>query len=668
MAKNERFLTVDIGATSIKLCEFEADSTGRMVLSVFAYREYEEELSDDTRMGVVEGVLRQMLMENNVRARKTLISLSGQSGLIRFGRVTSPNDDKRQIRALAKFEATNNLPYELDKVGLDYQLITGSQEDQDNHTIGVMSVVVRNDLLEQYTQAVRNVGLDPVLIDQAPVACYNAARANGLGSDECVLIVSMGGRSTNLMFIEGERFFARIIPIAGYSITQQIAKEFGIGMPEAEELKRHHGFVSLGGAYADPVSETAANVSKIIRNVMTRLHGEIARSINIYRAQQRGSSPTKIYLTGGSSILSYCDVFFAEKFNIPCEFFNPFTVVNLSPQVDRERLSHVAHTFGETIGLGFRYTTHCPIEINLLPKMIQRQRALASKKPFFVAAMVCILVMVGVILQGASITAAKAKQRAAHYAKERAAFERPYKSITGAISEAEAAVSNINNLKTFMSQRSMWPMIMEEILRAKPNNVWIDTITPVSGEMKAFEPASVAKSDSSNNANDNPFGGGDGLFDSPSDGGGDSLFGGGDTQSSGPSKVVVGGFTIKAHTVAFNPALLKPDTATGTEPTYPFEVPEDSAKQAATSGEGDEAANTPAVNNDLSGEGIFVHNLRQSKLFSADPKMTVVTSRTLSPAFQNISDFTLQLKLNLKVEATPWPFNKQVNMGESRRR
>ena len=239
-------------------------------------------------------------------------------------------------------------------------------------------------------------------------------RANGLGQDECVMVLNIGGRSTNLLFAEGERFYARTIPIAGHSITQQISKEFGIGLPEAEELKRHHGFVALGGAYAEPESETAANVSKIIRNVMARLHGEIARSINYYRVQHKGQRPTKMYLTGGSSILSYCDIFFAEKLNIPVEYFNPFQVVNLLPTVDRQRLQEVAHMFSETIGLGLRYGTQCPIELSLIPITLRRQQNLAKKKPYLagtIAAFLMILVVIWFgILQRTDLYAANNNQ------------------------------------------------------------------------------------------------------------------------------------------------------------------------------------------------------------------------------------------------------------------
>ena len=87
MASNERILAIDIGATSIKLCEFEYGKGNSMNLALFAHREYEEELSEGTRMNVVSGLLRQMLAEGGFRARKALLSLSGQSSLMRFSRL-----------------------------------------------------------------------------------------------------------------------------------------------------------------------------------------------------------------------------------------------------------------------------------------------------------------------------------------------------------------------------------------------------------------------------------------------------------------------------------------------------------------------------------------------------------------------------------------------------
>jgi type IV pilus assembly protein PilM len=281
-------------------------------------------------------------------------------------------------------------------------------------------VAVKDDLLSAITDVIEDFSKEIISVEISPTSFFNAARANGIGQEQCEIILNIGGRCSNLVFVDHGRIFARTIPIAGHSITQQIAKEFNISFEDAEELKRRHCFVALGGAYADPGSETAATVSKIIRNVMSRLHGEISRSINIYRAQQRGNAPTKIYLTGGSSILTYCDVFFAEKFNVPVEYFNPFQVLELAPNVDRAKLGEVAHMFSEVLGLAFRYSRPCPIEINLLPRRIMRQQALLSKKPYFVTIMLCILAALGLLYKGNNTAVVESKYRQDFYSAERA--------------------------------------------------------------------------------------------------------------------------------------------------------------------------------------------------------------------------------------------------------
>jgi len=154
MASNERILAIDIGATSIKLCEFEYGKGNSMNLALFAHREYEEELSEGTRMNVVSGLLRQMLAEGGFRARKALLSLSGQSALMRFSRLPVVNYDKKSIKQLAEYEkaadqvvATEELLheslFEQREVGIDTSsfssaLIHALRQDPDIIMVGEM--------------------------------------------------------------------------------------------------------------------------------------------------------------------------------------------------------------------------------------------------------------------------------------------------------------------------------------------------------------------------------------------------------------------------------------------------------------------------------------------------------------------------------------------------
>jgi len=654
MASNEKIVAIDIGATSIKLCQFEYDSNGDMILDIFAYREYEEELSEGSRIGVVSGVLRQMLAENKVYARKALISMSGQSALLRFGKIPASSGDRKQLLQLAEFEAKRNIPFEISEVMFDYQLIMGSEGESDD-MVDVMSVVIKNDIVEQFTSAVLAVGLEPILVDVAPVACYNTVRANGLGQDECVAVLNIGGRSTNLIFVEGERFFARTIPIAGYSITQQIAKEFGISSPDAEELKRHHGFVALGGAYAEPSSETAAAVSKIIRNVMARLHGEISRSIAIYKSQQKGGNPVKMYLTGGSSILTYCDTFFSEKLNIPVEYFNPFSVVNLDDGVDKDKLSEVAHMFSETIGLGMRYRLTCPIEINLLPMHLRRQQNLTSKKPFFIASMIVVLLILAAFWQGLDTQGRLVEESTQKLEKLRKPYEQKLKAVQDAESAAQQKVEQYKTLSNLLLERTVFPSIINEIYRLKPDDVWLTSIRTQLGEMKEFEPTSVVNTQTgSNNPMDMMGMGGDMMMmDGPM---GMDMMGMGGMGAGADGKEVNVEKSVKISGFTLIGVCVTPDKSGRVAITetpkikFPFAVPETASEegQGGEAGEEGQAKGKPSAGD--TPENVFVERLRQSKLFSSNPKLTVLTSSKPSDVAKNAGSFTIQLALETPLE------------------
>lgn len=652
MAKSDRILAIDIGATSIKLCEFEYDASGILNLAIFNYREYEEELSEETRFGVISGLLRQMLAESGSKARKALLSMSGQSVLLRFGKIPYGNYDKKRIKQLAEFEARRNIPFSIDEVIWDYQLIAGEELE----SVDVMSVVIKDSIVAQFTQAVASVGLEPILVDAAPVCCYNAARANELGKDECICILNIGGRSTNLIFIEGDRFFARTIPIAGYSITQQVAKEFGIGFPEAEELKRHHGFVALGGAYAEPGSETAASVSKIIRNVMARLHGEISRSISIYRAQQKGNAPVKMYLTGGSSVLTYCDLFFSEKLNIPVEFLNPFPVVNILPSVDRERLGEVAHMFSEAIGLGLRFALSCPIEISLLPKEIKRQQMLSAKKPYFIVAMITVLLLLGVLWLGLQERADATEATTANLKALRSKFEPNLNKIEEMNSSALRMEDQCKSLSELLMRRTVWPMLLNEIYRLKPDDLWLTSIRPIIGEVKAFEPYTVGATTIAAGPGDEI---GDMFGSGGDDMGGGGMFGGmggegdqGGMQVSG-ELVKIGGLEITGTFVVPNAGAAEVTDWAVAE--FPFEVPEktypDRSESEITDEDGEEKPRTEQVTSN-SPETVFLERLRSSRLFSAETNMTALTLFKENPELKNSAYFSMQIKLEFPLEYT----------------
>src|SRR5215510_1376949 len=128
---------------------------------------------------------------------------------------------------------------------------------------------------------------------------------------------------------------------------------------------------------------------------MTRLHIQVNQTIQFYRGQQGGAAPVRLFLSGGASVMPYTAQFFAEKLNMPVEYFNPFRNVQIDPAVNLEDLARVAHSLGEVVGLGLRNLAHCPVELNLIPESTRRMQSFNEKKPYFIATVFTLVAVVG---------------------------------------------------------------------------------------------------------------------------------------------------------------------------------------------------------------------------------------------------------------------------------
>lgn len=476
MATQDLMLCIDIGSSSIKAAEFSYTPDGEMLMERFAFEEYaipetslQEVVDGDTRVEMLEA-LTNILKNNEFQSKKVCISLSGHDAYIRFVKVPSMVNDEKKIKQIIEFEARSAIPYEMNEVVWDSQLLNVAD---DSGEIEAMFVIVKSDEIEHVTDVVESAGKQIDFIEVSPTACYNAARLNGIGDTNCELILNIGDRCSTLLFVDGGRLFVRVIPIAGHAITLQISKEFGISYKEAEEMKRKHGFVALGGAYEEPDSEVASIVSKIVRNVMTRLHGEISRSINIYRSQQKGRKPEKLYLSGGSSVMGYTPRFFADKLRIPVEYLNPFKNIAIGTEVDKERLADIAHMFSEPIGLALRHGMNCPVEISLVPQSLQKYNEFKSKAPYFYASAASLLLCLLVTYAGF------AKQERIAVEKREVAVnlldktKRVVKNLKAAENEFNSVRSEYEDAAKLLDERIRWPELLNEVQAILPDNVWL---------------------------------------------------------------------------------------------------------------------------------------------------------------------------------------------------
>jgi type IV pilus assembly protein PilM len=183
----ETRLAIDIGAASIKIAEFSFPNPKVMTLEKFVYEEYAGESdSIEARLPLLETTLKNVLAANKFKSKKAYLSISGQTTFIRFIKLPPASEQEQQINQLVAFEARQNIPYPLEEVTWDYQLI--SPIENSSGDINVMFAVIKNDIINSFIKILERNKLTTELVDITPTTFYNAAKANKIGENEPAVI------------------------------------------------------------------------------------------------------------------------------------------------------------------------------------------------------------------------------------------------------------------------------------------------------------------------------------------------------------------------------------------------------------------------------------------------------------------------------------------------
>ncbi len=386
-----RFLTLNIGASKAMLAEYALNGKRSLTLTAYGSGDLSAiDVNDPAALSVaLPTVLHEILRNTGIKPAPLVVSLSGQMVFPRFAKFPAVGDQAK-LDQLVSYEIEQNVPFPIDEIVSDCQFLGTTPEGEK----AALIVAAKLEGVRAVTDAARSAGLKPVVVDVSPMAVCNALRFSDPALSGCVVLLDIGAKTTNLVILENEKIYNRSIPVAGNAITKEIAQSFGCSLEEAEQLKIERGYVSLGGVTEDE-DEVTDRVSKIIRNVLTRLHVEVSRSINFYRSQQGGSAPSRLFLTGGSVQIPQLDEFFTESLQASVEYLNPFAHVAVGGKVDAAALERDAFTLAESVGLALRQTDLATIKINLMPPELVEQARTIRRIPFLAVGAATFLAALG---------------------------------------------------------------------------------------------------------------------------------------------------------------------------------------------------------------------------------------------------------------------------------
>jgi type IV pilus assembly protein PilM len=311
---------VDIGTTSIKVCEVREDRKGNRALVRFGFHPLPPQTIVDGHImnagAIVDGLDR---LFHKVKRRDVALRVSGHSVIIK--KITMPVMTTAELAEQINWEAEQHIPFELADVQIDYQVVS-RREDQGQ--MDVLLVAAKKEEIGDLTNLALEAKLRPRVVDLDAFTvqnCYEMAYGPA-PADQTVVLLHVGASLTTLNILsQGTTAFTRDVVNGGNAITEEIQRQLGVSQEEAEAYKC--------GTAAGMVPDEVPN---IVRDVVETLAGEIQRSLDFYLATSGDREIHKVFVSGGTANVQALHDEIAERCQVDVVPLDPLLVAQPDPK------------------------------------------------------------------------------------------------------------------------------------------------------------------------------------------------------------------------------------------------------------------------------------------------------------------------------------------------
>ena len=474
MADKKQIAVINLGSQRLGGAIY-GQAGGDLVLKKYEFVELSGDPTVDvSRLPQLKVGIAELAEKLGLAKQDVWYAVAGHTVFTRF--VKLPPVQGERMDQIVEFEARQNVPFPIDEVVWDYEVVGQPLGETE-----VVLVAMKSDSLNEINEQVIENRINTIGVDLAPLALYNAFRYSYPDVTEPVVLIDLGARSTNVVFVEEDRFFTRNILVGGASVTAAIGKEFGLGFGDAEAQKVANGFVALGGAVESHPDPEVAALSKVMRNAMTRLHGEVMRTVNYYRSQQGGAAPQRAFLCGGGASMGYATDFFQEKLKVPVEVFNGLRGVRMDRGVDEATVQAEGPCFGEMSGLALRYFGACPAEVELVTETLAAARDSARRAPAVIMAGMCLLATLLATLLYFKKADAVVQEKVAGMEAEQSSLKGIANELLSLDERLESLRTQSGQIESAVNTRSYWVRLLQELNSKFDNDlIWITLVEPVA--------------------------------------------------------------------------------------------------------------------------------------------------------------------------------------------
>lgn len=286
--------------------------------------------------------LKELIKKTKVKTKNAIIGIAGHSSVI-IKRISLPEMSEEELSESIKFEAEQYVPFNIEDVNLDFQILGPKDEPGQ---MDVILVAVKKDIISEYVSAVREAGLDPIIVDVNPFALENMYEINyEIEPEKNIAIVNIGASTVNMNVLKGGiSVFTRDSAVGSNLHTEALQREFNLSFENAERLKR-----------GDPIENVSLeDASSVIESASGEIIGDVSRSFEFYRSTELHQDIDEVMLSGGCTLVRNFQRLFADKIGIEAKIIEPFRNIKIPKRFDSTFVEEIAPIAAVATGLALR--------------------------------------------------------------------------------------------------------------------------------------------------------------------------------------------------------------------------------------------------------------------------------------------------------------------------
>mgnify|MGYP003407282653 FL=1 len=345
--KARPLLGLDISSSAVKLVELTANGKEGYRVERYTIEVLPKDAVSDGNIANLDGVVdavKRAWKRLGTSTRNVAMALPGSAVITK--KIIVPaglRDDQLEIQV--ESEANQYIPFAIDEVNLDFQVIGPAPSVPDE--LEVLIAASKKDRVEDRVAVADAAGLSAVVVDVESLASLAAfelieRQLPDGGKNQTVALINAGFNVMSLTVLRnGQQVYAREQAFGGGQLTQDIARHYGMTYEEAEVAKRAG---SLPEGYE----------GELLAPFMENLALEISRALQFFFTSTQYNQVDHIVLAGGCAVIPGVDEVVATRTQVSTLIANPFANMVLSDRVRAKNLLADASSLMVACGLALR--------------------------------------------------------------------------------------------------------------------------------------------------------------------------------------------------------------------------------------------------------------------------------------------------------------------------